>query len=1284
MLTTSKRWSFHETLGKAGKTIQRQQRTQRKDSKNDSSIVSSSSGKIIMATIEKLIEKLTSGIDYTFLTDFFLTYRKFLTPIKLCKLLILRFDWALGGDDEERRIVRVRTFVAIRHWLLNYFAYDFIPCRALRTTLTKYLNSLPSHPLVKSSPRDQRIVQGLKRVIRRLKRMYYRKSAMDFAKKRGDMYSSGMKKLSGKNNEIFHKNINQEQLGQDLIGDKVVVDNGGGSGVSTSLIEDSINIAVSYDSSNYYTITQKQSNLLRHQSSSSSLDSTITPGTTDSESEAIDSYTPSISGVTRKETHQNIIYSSSSNSHTSDEDQTDELYGQKRPKYSSELGDDLYMESNVHEDEDDGAGVSRKKVQRTSMPEPLAIPIDQLKHSKRKPDNSKKRSNSMGDMSQRKLDIFNHLGDTINENENPLVVKEPPPLPPRRRRHTLDVSSASPSFFKSGLLKTNFPLKRPKKSALQEKIVDTSLPSSRGIARRNSSPAFIGSASSKTGNQLPGQEQIVRRPSARSSWPRKMSITVGKFAKGLFIGEKNKGSTQSGALTKCGGIQGDFRTMRFGRLSMLCASSSSASTEEIDSDLSFGDDVNPKIFNGDEYNIHVDGFSYVDESVEDEYYDTSHPEEFEITEQWYEQQSTQDDTNFESLTSSPIDLHLPTISTFSQDKQSDDDDILDILQQDYEESRNNRQTARATRRRAKMWHLVPVMEVEDDVDPPPQSSETDTYLVSQSSGSQKDDDLQPVRKQSYLESVSEVEEGGDTDPNISPQQSFEQEYEDEFYEEEPGDHHNIRALHHRLRRLPEVRDLRSVTNLKDLDEKSGKRVSWGTSSYGVEGSGAATDSAPDSLMSLSQSTSKTAPLSKRRGPTKDGSQEIGGRQRNRHTASRPSSKNSAEAITFEKDTNISRSGSVSRPKKSKHTTIHTHHAATTEPSVSQGPSSSFSSTAPSSRQLPYKSFILSYRSEAIAKQFCLIERDLLMQVRWEELVQVSWANGDKNKSNNTSDIEKDSNIQDIRKETKNDKGKRKEVESETDEEKVHVKPIKDGGVDKVIERFNQTIDWVATETILTHSLEDRVRVIEKFIRIAQKCLQLSNFATLNQILLGLQSPPVERLRRTWSRVRVAERRILKELNDYISPFDNWKIVRDAMRQIVEDSSAIKDTTKQRRRRGSDVKKTNTGCIPFLALYLSDLVFNAALPSFIEPASQPPSLFYTSTQLHQQPLVNFQKHRTTAAIIKRVIAFQSLACGYTFPIDADLCTKCVNLKAVEATRLVVMDLDVEDLDVEDYV
>ncbi|KAI7861267.1 hypothetical protein BDF14DRAFT_1746979 [Spinellus fusiger] len=61
------------------------------------------------ATVEKLVEKLTSTLDYNFMTDFFLTYRTFISPTQLCKLLILRFRWALENDEENRRVVRVRS-----------------------------------------------------------------------------------------------------------------------------------------------------------------------------------------------------------------------------------------------------------------------------------------------------------------------------------------------------------------------------------------------------------------------------------------------------------------------------------------------------------------------------------------------------------------------------------------------------------------------------------------------------------------------------------------------------------------------------------------------------------------------------------------------------------------------------------------------------------------------------------------------------------------------------------------------------------------------------------------------------------------------------------------------------------------------------------------------------------------------------------------------------------------------------------------------------------------------
>lgn len=39
---------------------------------------------------------------------------------------------------------------------------------------------------------------------------------------------------------------------------------------------------------------------------------------------------------------------------------------------------------------------------------------------------------------------------------------------------------------------------------------------------------------------------------------------------------------------------------------------------------------------------------------------------------------------------------------------------------------------------------------------------------------------------------------------------------------------------------------------------------------------------------------------------------------------------------------------------------------------------------------PYKSFILKYRSEIIAQQFCIIEHNMLQKVTWDELVELRW------------------------------------------------------------------------------------------------------------------------------------------------------------------------------------------------------------------------------------------------------------------------------------------------------
>ena len=108
---------------------------------------------IVAATIERWIAQLTSELNYDELLIFFLTYRTYVTPLDLGHLLICRFQWALGEprssqDDTVRRIVRARTFVAIRYWLLTFFSTDFVPNRELRLLFASWLNNLRKDPIL--------------------------------------------------------------------------------------------------------------------------------------------------------------------------------------------------------------------------------------------------------------------------------------------------------------------------------------------------------------------------------------------------------------------------------------------------------------------------------------------------------------------------------------------------------------------------------------------------------------------------------------------------------------------------------------------------------------------------------------------------------------------------------------------------------------------------------------------------------------------------------------------------------------------------------------------------------------------------------------------------------------------------------------------------------------------------------------------------------------------------------------------------------------------------------
>ncbi|OTB04863.1 hypothetical protein M426DRAFT_57914 [Hypoxylon sp. CI-4A] len=111
---------------------------------DDRSIVrySPATNAVTAATPPRLVAEITSPsfLDYELISDFFLTFRAFLDTQDLLRMLVARLRWAVSRDDEIGMIVRVRTFVALRHWILNYFVDDFVVDHHLRVMFCNLIN----------------------------------------------------------------------------------------------------------------------------------------------------------------------------------------------------------------------------------------------------------------------------------------------------------------------------------------------------------------------------------------------------------------------------------------------------------------------------------------------------------------------------------------------------------------------------------------------------------------------------------------------------------------------------------------------------------------------------------------------------------------------------------------------------------------------------------------------------------------------------------------------------------------------------------------------------------------------------------------------------------------------------------------------------------------------------------------------------------------------------------------------------------------------------------------
>lgn len=128
----------------------------------------------------------------------------------------------------------------------------------------------------------------------------------------------------------------------------------------------------------------------------------------------------------------------------------------------------------------------------------------------------------------------------------------------------------------------------------------------------------------------------------------------------------------------------------------------------------------------------------------------------------------------------------------------------------------------------------------------------------------------------------------------------------------------------------------------------------------------------------------------------------------------------------------------------------------------------------------------------MAEQFCLIEKAILLAVNWEELVDCKWTkmpsstlyhpNSDAGKDNSGSSIDEESGNMSSDIQPQQGMYSRQRRMKQQEEKNTYGSQR---GIEKAINRFNAVCQWVSSEIVQTRQIDDRVKLIEKFIRLAK-------------------------------------------------------------------------------------------------------------------------------------------------------------------------------------------------------
>ncbi|EKV07317.1 Guanine nucleotide exchange factor, putative [Penicillium digitatum Pd1] len=258
-------------------------------------------------------------------------------------------------------------------------------------------------------------------------------------------------------------------------------------------------------------------------------------------------------------------------------------------------------------------------------------------------------------------------------------------------------------------------------------------------------------------------------------------------------------------------------------------------------------------------------------------------------------------------------------------------------------------------------------------------------------------------------------------------------------------------------------------------------------------------------------------------------------------------------------------------------------------------------------------FILACESQVLAQQLTLIEMAALSEVDWRDLVEMKWSSACPLVTN--------------------------WVQFLTQEERK--------GIDLVVGRFNLMVKWILSEIVLTRDINERARTIIKYIHTAAHARRICNYATMLQIAIALSSSDCSRLQRTWQLISSGDKRLFKDMECLIQPVRNFNDLRVEM----------------------ETANLQEGCIPFIGEFQNWLLECHPRSCLLIPLYFVPGLYvHDLTYNAQKPaqvnntngglLVNFERYRTAARIVKSLLRLIDASTEYKFVPVQGIIERCL--------------------------